>query len=117
MDSVDSRGGDVQSVHFRVFGKWNLFDQFIGQVFGRVGDIENGDVADCPKAFLGRLRITRTTFGDDRLRDIQAVLPAMIVPPITCELLIRGGNQITTRPRRKIADDAGFEVNGGVHGH
>ena len=82
LESVDSRDGDVQRVNFRIGGKWNLLEQFIGQALGVLGNVENGNVADRIKAFVGGLRITSAAFGENRLRNVKVKSAAMIFPPI-----------------------------------
>ena len=58
------------------------------------------EIIDWQRRMSG-LGITGAALGDDGFRDVQIVLFAMIVPPITCELLIGGSDQITARARGK----------------
>ena len=53
------------------------------------------------RRYLSGLGIARAAFGVDGFRDVEIVLFSMIVPLITCELLIGSGDQITTRARRQ----------------
>jgi hypothetical protein len=88
----------VQGVDFCIFGERNLFDQCFGQVFGVLGNFEDGDFSDHIEAFLSGMRIARTALGNDGLRDVQIVSCAMFLPPVACELLIGSGDQISTWP-------------------
>lgn len=115
LNTVDSRNRDVQRIDFRLFWQRHLFEQFLGQVVNVVGRVELSDIGENIQTLLGSDRVAFAAFVDDELRYEQIEVWAVVVPPIMGQLLVCRRDQITTRPRREITDDAGFEVDGGVH--
>jgi len=85
----------VQSIDFRLLGKWNSFEQVVSKVLRCFRHVEDDNVGEKIKAILCSLRITRAAFGDYSFRNEQIVFFAVVVPPIPCELLIASGHQIT----------------------
>ena len=92
-----------------------MFEQFLGQVVNLVGCVELPDIGQNIQALLGSDRVAIAALIDHELRYEQIEVLTVVVPPIMGEMLVCRRDQITTRARRKITDDAGFEVDGETH--
>ena len=104
------------SVSSRLGWKTASFEEMAAKRDGILCCVEQGRFPQCIQPHrrcfgIASARLVENQLGDEQLIDLPAV------PPFSRDLLLRGENEVTTRPRRQIADDGGLYVGAWFHGN
>lgn len=106
----------MQSIFFSLLRQRAFLDQHLCQTDGFRRDGEKPNAVEKVVANISFLAVAPTGFLDNQRGGCEVVFVAMMGPPFESRLLMTGNDQVIAQRRGKIADNAGFEINGRFQG-
>ena len=105
---------NVQGVGESAIRQNALRNNSMGEFLRLRSHLKKNEALQEGEALPGQVRVTLTRLIEDELRGDYLEVPAPLPPPLRGNLLASGDDQVSTRPRREIADEGRFYV-GSLH--